>query len=602
MSKPVLVFDTEIIGKEKPVFLVCAKNIETGQTYSFWHDKKKDREAFTDMILSDQYTWISFNGIKFDAPLIAMWLWGHDVHSIKAMCTRIIETRMMPWDVYKLAGIKELDFDHIDLIEVAPGVMTSLKVYAGRMGYPTMVDLPFHHDQDLSAKERKVLEQYCLNDLGVTEALYKQLLSEIALRVELSEEHGMDLRSKSDAQVAEGILKKIVGVNKRTQPIPFTVSYKTPSIVKTRSKPLLGLVEQLDSHAFDIDNKTGSPVLPIWLEKTPFEIKDGRYGVGIGGLHSQHDKKICHVEDNEYEISDFDAASYYPKIILTCDLVPVMSAGKGSMFIAEYRDIYDRRLAAKRAGDKKTANSLKISLNGTYGKLGSLYSPFYSPDLMLAVCLTGQLNLLCLIDGVEKIKGASVISANTDGITVRYLRSDRDAVLKVFADNSKRTGFEYEEVKYRKIAFKDVNNYIAITVDGKVKAKGLYAETGLQKNPTMLVCSKAAIQFMLDGTAPETFITTHKDFKDFVSVRSVKGGGEQKGVPFGRVARWYMSTDPEFKTWPLQYSSNGNQVPKTEGARVCMTLPDKFPDDLDYDWYVNEAKEILTAIGITPYA
>lgn len=596
VSKSILVFDTEIIGKDKPVFLICARNIETDETFSFWHDKKKDRQRLTEMILSEEFTWVSFNGIKFDAPLITMYLWGCDVAAIKAMATRIIETRMQPWDAYKLAGVKEMDWDHIDLIEVAPGVMTSLKTYAGRMFFPTMVDLPFEHDQDLTPKQRKVLEIYCRNDLGVTEALYRMLTSELALREELGLEHGLELRSKSDAQVAEAILKKIVGVYKRTQQIPLSVKYKAPSIIKTRNKELLSLINELEEHEFLIDGKTGSPVMPEWLEGVPFTIKGGYYGVGIGGLHSQHDKKVCHVADDEWGISDFDAASYYPQIILTCDLIPQLPQGKGELFIAEYRDIFNRRLAAKRAGDKKTANSLKISLNGTYGKLGSIYSPFYSPDLMLAVCLTGQLNLLCLIDEVSKLTGVMVISANTDGITVKYPHAQREAVLKVFAANAKRTGFEYEEVIYSKLAYKDVNNYIGVTTKGKIKSKGLYAEAGLQKNPTMPVCSKAAEQFLIDGTEPEAFISTCEKFSDFTAIRSVKGGGEQQGVKFGRVARWYMSTDPVFKTWPLQYG-NGTKVPKTEGARVCMTLPETIPEDLDYEWYINETKDILKAIG-----
>ena len=595
--KPKIVFDTEIIGKHKPVFLVCAKALDTKETWSFWAHRKKDRQRLTEMMLAGTHTWVSFNGIKFDAPLIAMYLWGIPVEIIKDMCNRIVETRILPWEVYKLAHVEPVNFDHIDLIEVAPGVMTSLKTYAGRMNYPTMVDLPFHHDQDLTPKERKVLEQYCLNDLAVTETLFNALQPEITLREELSLEHGVDLRSKSDAQIAETILKKAVDVYKRTGFIPSSVNYTVPKIIKRTSDDTL--ITRLEETEFRIDNKTASPVLPKWLADAPFKIKDGLYQVGIGGLHSKHDKQVHHVADDDTLISDFDAASYYPKIILSCDLIPNMSQGKGELFIEEYRDIFNRRLAAKRAGDKRTANSLKIALNGTYGKLGSIYSPFYSPDLMLAVCLTGQLNLLSLITEVTNLKGVSVISANTDGITVKYPHTQRDNVLKVFAKNSKRTGFEYEETQYRSISMKDVNNYIAVTIDLKIKAKGLYADAGLQKNPTMPICSLAASLFLRDGTPVEDTIKSgcHR-FSDFTSIRAVKGGGEQQGKAFGRVARWYMSTDPIFKTWPLQYCSNGNQVPKTEGGRVCMTLPSKPPADLDYQWYINEAKSILTHIGL----
>jgi hypothetical protein len=285
------------------------------------------------------------------------------------------------------------------------------------------------------------------------------------------------------------------------------------------------------------------------------------------------------------------------------------------------------------------ANSLKITLNGTFGKLGSSYCSFYSPDLMLAVTITGQLNLLCLIDELERIKGVEVLSANTDGIMVGYPPTMRDKLLKVFDQNSKRTSFVYEETPYRKVAMKDVNNYIAITTDGKVKAKGLYAEAGLMKNPTMPVCSHAAVQYLLTGKKPELTIRQHKKFADFTAIRNVKGGGVQHqkwtlvddwvlvedhgnatniwlspitgkkekrkskpnayhhgigGNPFGRVARWYMTTQD---LPPITYVSNGNLVPKTEGAKLCMILPAAIPADLNRDWYVRETYEILNHIG-----
>jgi hypothetical protein len=66
------------------------------------------------------------------------------------------------------------------------------------------------------------------------------------------------------------------------------------------------------------------------------------------------------------------------------------------------------------------------------------------------------------------------------------------------------------------------------------------------------------------------------------------------GIPFGRVARWYMTTQD---LPPITYVSNGNLVPKTEGAKLCMILPAAIPADLNRDWYVRETYEILNHIG-----
>jgi len=597
MTKTHFVFDTEIIGDKKPCFLVCCENLTTGEQHSFWGNKKAHRQDFADLLLDDNHTWVSFNGIKFDDPLITMWLYGYDEKTIKQIATQIIESRMMPWDVYRATGTEKLNYDHIDLIEVAPGVMTSLKTYAGRMQYPSMVDLPFEHNLDLTPKQKKVLEQYCLNDLGVTKTLFNTIRSQIQLREELSDQHGIDLRSKSDAQVAEAILKKAVGIFKSTKNMPpISVSYKAPSIIKTKNPVLLELIKEIEAWNFSVNQKNGSPELPLWLAEKPVELGEGLYQCGIGGLHSKHDKQFYAEASDEYLISDFDVASYYPTIILNVGLVPRLPNGRGEAFLNEYRKIYEMRLEAKRKGDKKTADALKISLNGTFGKLGNIYAAFYSPDLLLAVTLTGQLNLLCLIAELIKHKGVKVLSANTDGIMVGYPKAQRDKVLKSIASNAKHTGFEYEETSYRKVAMKDVNNYLAITTSNKVKAKGLYADAGLMKNPTMPICSKAAQLYLMDGTLPEVTIRNDSQlFTDYTSIRNVKGGAEQNGVALGRVVRWYMTTE---KMGAIRYSSNGNLVPKTEGAKACMVLPDDFPKDLDHDWYIRETYSMLSDMGV----
>lgn len=294
---------------------------------------------------------------------------------------------------------------------------------------------------------------------------------------------------------------------------------------------------------------------------------------------------------------------------------------------------------------KVEVSTKKLLSNGTFGKLGSQYSAFYSPDLLLGVTLTGQLNLMCLIYDLEFNQNIKVLSANTDGITVQYPVKHRERILSLIADNAARTGFEYEETRYSKIAMKDVNNYLALTTNGKVKRKGLYAAKGLMKNPTMQVCSNLAVEYLKSGVHPSEAIKAHKDVSDFVAVRAVKGGGIQYdevvevddwvlvkdlgtkdnewsrqawldagltrvvkrksnprpvevgvgGAKFGRMARWIMTTTS--KT-PINYVGSGNAVPKTAGAKLCMTLPDELPADLDIDWYVNEAVSMLRDMGV----
>lgn len=686
------IFDIELIGKERPVFLFCYHVVETGERGSFWWHKDGDMAKLEAVLKRKDLTWVSFNGNHFDAPITSAALCGKDPIVLKMIAAAIIEEGGKSWEMASRFGFDTVSFDHIDLWEVAPGVHISLKTYAGRMGYRTMVDMPFHHDQDIGEADLPVLESYCYNDLGVTAALFAQLATEVELRKEMSKEHGIDLRSKSDAQVAEAVLKKAAKISTRSEDTPKFVTYKAPSFIKTDSDDINDLIEQVERCEFKINPANGQVQAPDFLDE-PLAIMSGTYQVGVGGLHSTHDKGLYAAATDNLLISDFDVASYYPNIMLKAGLTPRISGG--DRFIEEYKKIYDRRIEAKRSGDKKVANALKISLNGTFGKLGSPYSAFYSPDLMLAVTLTGQLNLLCLIYEFECKPSIKVLSANTDGITVAYRPQDRDTILRAVSRNAERTGFEYEETRYAKIAMKDVNNYIAITSNdvpvivsgdgaitngkpdsGKAKRKGLYASKGLMKNPTMQVCSNMAVDYLKDGTMPAEAIAKYKDITDYVSIRNVKGGGIQYdsmimvddwvmvkdctladdwveveggwyspitdktrkakkrptsvevgdrawarqawldaglnrvvvrkskpdpvevgvgGDAFGRVARWYMQKDGAL---PINYIASGNKVPKTEGAKLCMTLPDALPDDVDFDWYIDETLNILDDLGV----
>lgn len=632
-------FDCEIIGSENPKFLV---GVGIGkERHSFWLHRKGDMSRLKNLLALPNLTWVGFNSEDFDRPLIAAALQGFDERDLKQLSSFIINDGLRSWQTYRQFNIKFIEYDHIDLREVAPGVMISLKTYAGRMGYPTMLDMPFHHDEDLTPKQLPIVENYCHNDIGVTAQLFNTLKDEIQLRTEMSKDYGIDLRSKSDAQIAEAILKKQCGIVKSDRPIPSFVEYEAPDFIKTDNPNILEMIELLTTHKFKINRANGSPEAPEFLEE-PIRIGNGLYQMGMGGLHSTHDNNMCLESTDKQLLSDFDVASYYPNIMMKAGLIPKLAGNRGEVFLKEYEKIYDARMTAKNAGNTKVANSLKITLNGTFGKLGNLYCSFYSPELMLAVTITGQLNLLCLISELEKIKHVYVKSANTDGVLVSYPASAAKRVQAVFTTNAKRTGFIYEQTDYSKYAAKDVNNYIALTTKGKLKIKGLYGEGCVKsagnpsgKNPTMNVCGKMAVDYLVDGITPEVSIKKYKRMEDFVAIRNVKGGGVQHthyvemddweqiedrvwmslstnkkekrksrpapflkgegGVPFGRVARWYMTTE---NLPSITYVISGNQVPKTEGSKICLTLPSKLPTDLNKQWYIDETYSILKDLGL----
>lgn len=636
MKEPV-VFDTELVGPDDgPVtFLFCAKHLPSGKAASLWGDNPEDMSKLQKLFNNPNFTWVSFNGIRFDAPIVTAVLGGIPLTQVKRMANRLIAENVPAWMIYRDYNLEAPEIDHIDLIEVAPGVMISLKTYQARLKMKTIRDMPFKHDDALNEHGRRILNEYCLNDVDATAALFAELGEAVSLREHMSEEYRIDLRSKSDAQMAEAIIAKSLGIM-RAGPaeIPNSVKYKAPEFIAPRGPIMQDILARAEKHRFGVHRGNGAVILPDFLANEQVLIGDGSYQMGIGGLHSTHDKSVFVEAGPDCEIVDADVASFYPNLILNANMIP---RGLGHQFITLYRNIVKQRMEAKKSGDKAAANSLKIALNGTFGKLGSMFSKLYAPDLMLAVTLTGQFYLLTLIEDLNDLS-VKVISANTDGVCFSGTPERVKAAKDWIECYGMLTGFEFEFTPYRKIALKDVNNYLAVTTDGKVKAKGIYANAGLMKNPTNEVCTLAAQAYLATGRSIESFIREHltaANFVDFTQARSVKGGAVVYGrtvvfddwvqiadrqwqrpgttkivnrvsrphpvalgvdpIYLGRTVRWYYSTDHNLT---INYASNGNLVPKSEGGRECMTLPDRIPDDIDISRYIEETRTNLANMGV----
>jgi hypothetical protein len=340
--------------------------------------------------------------------------------------------------------------------------------------------------------------------------------------------------------------------------------------------------------------------MPKDLEKLDVPIGRSIYHMGIGGLHSK-EKRAIHVADDEYEITDNDVTSYYPSLIIQQGMYP---PNIGPAFLQVFKRIVDRRIAAKRAGDKATAETLKIVANGTFGKTGERggFSVVYYPEMMIQVTLSGQLALLLLIEQLE-LAGIEVISANTDGIMVKCKRAMipvKEAIIKWWQET---TGLELESKQYKGVYSRDINNYIALYDKPDTKEKGIwqyakavgaYRKTldvyPLKWNPTCDVCSEAVIAYLASGTPVEATIRECADVRKFLEVRLVRGGACKDGEYLGKAIRWYYAQGEE---GVIINAKNGHDVPRSKGARPCMLLPQGLPADLDFDYYIQRAYDIL---------
>lgn len=605
ISRDRMVFDIECYSN---YFIASFRSIASGKAAYFEMYEGHPLDIAGLKWVIDNFTTVGFNSLSYDLPITALALAGKDCKTLKSATTMIIEGGMRPSDVLKQYKTKKIKCDHIDLIEVAP-LQGSLKIYGGRLHVPRMQDLPFHPNVVLSEHQRAIVRWYNINsDLTATAFLHECLRSQIDLRATMSNEVGVDLRSKSDAQIAEAVigadLKTRLGrrIEKPVIPQGTAYRYRTPHFIKYQT-PLMNWALGIIESSWFIVGESGSIEMPPAVKELRLDINGSVYRMGIGGLHSS-EQTAAHVSDDTYKLIDKDVTSYYPFIILNLGLTP---HHLGSAFLQVYKSIVDRRVAAKARGDKVIADSLKITINGSFGKLGSKYSILYSPDLLIQVTVTGQLSLIMLIERLELV-GIHVVSANTDGIVIKCPRDGEDLMESVIAQWERDTGFNTEGTEYKALYSRDVNNYIAVKAEGGVKTKGAYANPWsskkataerLHKNPTNTICVEAVEKLLTDHTSIRETIRSSKDISKFVSVRSVKGGAVKvwgDGVTefLGKSIRWYYAKGVEGE---LVYAKNGNKVPRSDGAKPLMDFPAQFPEDIDYEWYESEAERILIDIG-----
>jgi hypothetical protein len=539
-------------------------------------------------------TTFGFNSRNYDMPLILYALKGHTAEEICNVSNYIINENSQGWQTKKRFNLEQpSSFKHFDVQEPAPAVRISLKLYGARQHSVKLQDLPIEPNSILTEKEMEDTLIYCINDLDTTIELYENIKDRIVLRRDMSERYGQDLLSKSDAQIAETVIKsELLKINPRRRlkapilPNDVTFRYTPPSYIKFKDEKLNSILNLVTNHEFELDGR-GSVKLPKELRDIKIDLGYSVYNIGIGGLHST-EKKQSIIPNTNQILADRDVESYYPSIVLNEELYPKQL---GESFLDVYQSIVTERLKAKKEGNKLVSESLKIVINGSFGKLGSKYSALYSPDLMIAVTLTGQLALLMLIERLEN-KQIKVVSANTDGFVSLMDKSQYSIYDVICFDWELDTGFKLEENKYEALYSRDVNNYLAVTKDG-YKGKGLFAADSLSKSPAADICAIAVIKYLTQGKGISDTIRNCKDLTKFLSVRTATGGALWRDEYLGRVVRWIYSTEGD----TIRTKKKGDQVAKADSARPIMNLDCEFPKDLDYDRYEKEAMEILENIG-----
>lgn len=603
-SREPLIYDVEVYPN---FFFVSFTDYHTGASFCFeWSDGHTPTPAERERLAYcfGRCLLVGFNSLAYDSNIVALALAGYEPADLQKATTALITFGERPEDVLKAHKVIKPQRDEIDLIEVCP-LNGSLKTYGGRLHCPQLQDLPFPPGTRLTPEQMAIVRWYNLRcDIVNTAYIYRELQTQLQLRASMSQRYNVDVRSKSDAQIAEAVIgaemRRLLGQRIKRPEIKVGHSFKLrhEPYIQFQTPMMQGVYAAILAADFVID-VNGNVAMPEVLKDLELAIGRQRYRMGIGGLHSTEQKQVRRT-DAHGELYDRDVASYYPRRILNVGMYPKQL---GPEFLHVYASIVEERLRAKAAKQKDIAESLKIVVNGTFGKTLSPWSIIYAPEMGIQVTVGGQLCLLMLIEALE-LAGIEVMSANTDGITCYVPNGRHAAYVAIVAAWEAHVGLETEETPYAAMYSRDVNNYMAVKMDGKVKCKGAYLNAykdkdlaifRFHKNPVNTVCIEALEQYLVHGVPFEATIRVCKDMSKFITLRSVRGGGVKDGEYLGKTVRWYYGTA---RTGEIVYASSGNKVPRSDGAVPCMGLPATLPADLDFDWYIREADNMLQDFGL----
>ena len=319
---------------------------------------------------------------------------------------------------------------------------------------------------------------------------------------------------------------------------------------------------------------------------------------GLGGIHGSVSSETAESTD-EMVIVDIDVESYYPSTAIAQRFKP-------AHFPDVFCDIYAGLKEQRKSHKKGTAENamLKLALNGVYGDTNNQFSVFYDPLMTMQITLNGQLLLCKLAENLMTIPGLRMTQANTDGLTLYVPRMYMDQFDLIVYAWEAMTNLKMEKNIYSKMFIRDVNNYIAVYENGKVKRKGAYEyDQDWHQNHGGLVIAKVTEQVLVHGAPIRETVEQWPDIMDFMLRTKVPrssylqwGEGQTQNI-----SRYYVAKGgkPLFK-WmpPLKGKTEWRKIAVESGwgVQVCNDIADAGKLPIDFEWYIQEVEKLCLSV------
>jgi hypothetical protein len=596
-----VVMDVEVYPN---VFLLGIQDADTKEKI-VWEisDRTNDYDKVVGFIKSFNQYMITFNGQHYDIPILLYILHNkldnveNYLHKLKEWSDHIIHNDFW-WHDQELKKYKyQNQWTDIDLFLYWSKMLRlskklSLKGLAIQMNYPVVQELPFDPAMSLNHAQINELRHYnSVHDLGITQMLYDAMLGEVKLRQYISNTYNLKCFSWDAPKMASELLLqeycKITEQNpKYVKSLKFehTDKLELPFIdfkLDCFKKLYNGMSNTLNEFSEEIVLIEGNTRLKLTY--------------GRGGLHSVNENESYFEDDDNYIITS-DAASLYPNFIINYGLL------RQPEVLNLYTKVKSDRIEAKKNKDKSKDTLLKLILNSTSGMIDNKYSWLYYPEGAAKLRFMGQLMLTYLIEKLV-LADFQVISCNTDGIETIVPKDKYTEYSNIVREVGKEFNLDFEDEFYKKIIYKNVNNYLAQT-ESKLKQKGLFVEKPeLGNSVDYLIIPKALKAYYIDNVPVKQFVESHKDIFDFCCSQKVDKSytvmwtsPEFIKSKQQRLNRFYASTKGGY----LYKCRNGKQAHMLKESGVMIYNnhnPEVFPTDINYRFYIAEINKVINQIN-----
>ncbi len=572
---------------------------------------------------------ISYNGLAFDAQISQ-----HIIKNQRALLA-INNGLEVATYLYKLAqdiitrsdrgefqefAPRQLKIRQIDLFKMNhwdnKAKMSSLKWIQYSMDWGNVEEMPHHHSKPVENQQQlQDIVTYCINDVLSTKKILEHSKEQIELRKTLTNEYGIDLYSASEPRISKELflffLEKKLGWDKaeikrlRTKRdeiylgqciLPY-VKFQTPEFQKVhdyfRTKVVASTKDKL---------------------KFTLDYKGVKTDYGLGGIHGAKDSGVYEAQHG-WTIMTSDVTSFYPNLAIKNKFHPEHLPQK------EFGDLYEWFFEERKKIPKTDPKNYvyKIILNSTYGLTGDENSFLYDPKMTMQITINGQLLLSMLYEMLcLEIPEGIPLMQNTDGLEMMIPNSLIPKYMEVCDKWQQLTQLNLEHDEYSKMIIGDVNNYIAVYKNGKVKCKGRFEWEDLEKkkvamlhkNKSFLIIPKAIYAYFVNGISPEEFLAENRSFYDYCAGVKAKGGwhyeerslvkGELVTNKLQKIVRYYVT-----KTGNkiIKCHPDGREMQVEAGQWMQKVVNEIDPSlpfenyDIDMDYYLENIYKQIEQIN-----